>query len=833
MKKLIILLFLILSFQLKGQNNPDYIIGLELPGISINNINFSILSDTVQNLENRGWKILIQGKYALNNYKENIIEDNEINRFSEIDSSISILFYTNGGDFNFTAKVNIYQNPEEASRISLDISNYLTRNVKSYNGQILIDQIILSLNYLNNSSSNNFDEECGLGRNTDSLITAAMITKEDMFFMSPSGIPIFVKSGSKVEFFVCNGVVRQNGNVPEESFNAKGMMLSFTSDNKKYEAFPIVVNNQWIFNTYKHKLQSGEFEEYNPVKTFSQSSDKVYLGIYSDICKNFTLKIYKYENYENSSYPNKMAGPIKSIDIIKEKFTFEYKPIVDMGASYNPSVGWQFVEPDNSIEIPCPPLLDWSDLNKAISGANYTEYFNNGQTIVIYSKDGTRLAYHKYDEDDVYWIYSPIRDKWFIAELTTGTFIKEIKQLLDAALLGSLKAAIMGVPIAVSAEFIIPAELLAAGSLYAIEGDEESLAMDLILAPLGPVGDGIQMYKNANKVKEGLKNINKFDELTSSTFKSYIDGKKIKGKKTFLFINKNGKAVRISEEMVNDLKNQLGNDYSSFIDDLVDIASTNKNYIKLLEKVDGGYPYVIAWKTLIMHPLIRKDLASLTSVSKILGNSNITNIISKTDLEIVVDKLARKGVRCRTCGSGNPFYKYLDEVLDDLEHGAIKFGVSYTKVITDIKKGENFAEGAMWVAECVKKYGNDFPPGTTVFEEVFEGGIRRVDVRIGNTFFEFKSVVAVPPSRFAEQFINDMRLGEVISLNQLKWWFDGKKVSTLPKQQFLDQLETGLQNLTPNLRDDIIEKLAPANNQTLGGLLNKIDSDFNAIFSIK
>lgn len=49
----------------------------------------------------------------------------------------------------------------------------------------------------------------------------------------------------------------------------------------------------------------------------------------------------------------------------------------------------------------------------------------------------------------------------------------------------------------------------------------------------------------------------------------------------------------------------------------------------------------------------------------------------------------------------------------------------------------------------------------------------------------------------------------------------------------MDQLETGLQNLTPNLRDDIIEKLAPANNQTLGGLLNKIDSDFNAIFSIK
>lgn len=256
-----------------------------------------------------------------------------------------------------------------------------------------------------------------------------------------------------------------------------------------------------------------------------------------------------------------------------------------------------------------------------------------------------------------------------------------------------------------------------------------------------------------------------------------------------------------------------------------------KAYVKSAESPKS----VRAWEVLIEHPIIRKDITALTSASKILDNPNIATIISKSDLQTTIQKLAQKGVRCRTCSGGNAAYRYLDEILDDLEHGAVKFGDNYTSVVTGFKQGYNFTEGAMWVAEGVKKYPNEFPSNTAFefTERTTADGIRRVDVKTNNVFYEFKSVKSVPPSGFAAQFVKDMDLPEVNDLNQLKWWFDGKKVNSLPKQQFLDELESGLQNLDPILRQSIINKLAPTNNQTLNGLLIKIDTDFASIFSVK
>jgi len=253
------------------------------------------------------------------------------------------------------------------------------------------------------------------------------------------------------------------------------------------------------------------------------------------------------------------------------------------------------------------------------------------------------------------------------------------------------------------------------------------------------------------------------------------------------------------------------------------INSTNGNGVK-------------AWDALIAHPLIRKDVATLTSASKILDNTGIVNIISKTDLQSAVQKLASKGVRCRTCASGNPFYRYMDEILDDLEHGATKFGDSYKSVVTGIKQGNNFTEGAIFVADAVKRYGDDFP-SNSVFEfttKTTADNIRRVDVKVPNgfngnkdVFFEFKSVLDVPPSGFATQFVKDMDLPDVTDLNQLKWWFDGKKVNSLPKQDFIDALEGA------TISQDIINKLVKTGPKTKEALIDLIDDDFDLIFFVK
>ena len=263
-----------------------------------------------------------------------------------------------------------------------------------------------------------------------------------------------------------------------------------------------------------------------------------------------------------------------------------------------------------------------------------------------------------------------------------------------------------------------------------------------------------------------------------------------------------------------------------------DFYEAGEDVIKVLRERPGC---VRAWEVLIENPNIRKDISVLTSSSKILDNPNIATIISKSDLQTTIQKLAQKGVRCRTCSGGNPAYRYLDEILDDLGYGAVKFGDSYKSVIAGFKQGDNFTEGAMWVAEGVRKYPNEFP-SITAFEfteRTTADGIRRVDVKANNVFYEFKSVKSVPPSGFAEQFIKDMDLPDVVDLSQLKWWFDRKKINNLPKQQFLDDLYNMMPAIPNEVRERLINKFAPKNNQTLNGLMGELNDKFNNIFNIK
>lgn len=59
--------------------------------------------------------------------------------------------------------------------------------------------------------------------------------------------------------------------------------------------------------------------------------------------------------------------------------------------------------------------------------------------------------------------------------------------------------------------------------------------------------------------------------------------------------------------------------------------------------------------------------------------------------------------------------------------------------------------------------------------------IRRIDVVDETTdqfiFYEFKSVKNIPPVNFYEQFGKDLMLEDVTSLDQIKWIFDGRKVT--------------------------------------------------------
>jgi hypothetical protein len=77
---------------------------------------------------------------------------------------------------------------------------------------------------------------------------------------------------------------------------------------------------------------------------------------------------------------------------------------------------------------------------------------------------------------------------------------------------------------------------------------------------------------------------------------------------------------------------------------------------------------------------------------------------------------------------------------------------------------------------------------------------------------------------FADQFVKDLKLTEVTSLDQLKWVFDGNKVASLTKSDFMDVLESA------TIPQEVINKFVKSGAKTKNRLLDLIETDFDKIF---
>ena len=98
---------------------------------------------------------------------------------------------------------------------------------------------------------------------------------------------------------------------------------------------------------------------------------------------------------------------------------------------------------------------------------------------------------------------------------------------------------------------------------------------------------------------------------------------------------------------------------------------------------------------------------------------------------------------------------------------------------------------------CIQRYflshSEEFKGRVITFENRLDAGekVRRMDVTVGTVenmvYYEFKSVTNIPPKNFAEQFLKDLEIAN--DLSQIKWYFDGRKTSTLNKELFLEELE--------------------------------------------
>lgn len=239
---------------------------------------------------------------------------------------------------------------------------------------------------------------------------------------------------------------------------------------------------------------------------------------------------------------------------------------------------------------------------------------------------------------------------------------------------------------------------------------------------------------------------------------------------------------------------------------------------------------VDSWKVLddAGYAALKKNPASLEKLSSLLKNAKLAD--AGLD-ESMVSRLIKGN---KNAGGSAAALDDLTKGLDDLVASGTKFE-DIGKLVVDLEKGGNFAEGAGWIQRHITSNVDDFAGKTLIFESVEKAGetIRRVDVKMpdGNItkYFEFKTVSEIPPSNFATQFVKDMQIADVSYLGQLKWVFDGKKVSSLEYNvdDFIDALDK------VDIPQLVIDKLVPGANKTKDALLEVIESRFDEIFQEK
>ena len=154
-------------------------------------------------------------------------------------------------------------------------------------------------------------------------------------------------------------------------------------------------------------------------------------------------------------------------------------------------------------------------------------------------------------------------------------------------------------------------------------------------------------------------------------------------------------------------------------------------------------------------------------------------------------------------------------------------------MIAEFKKGLSFAEGERWIQRYFLSHPEEFKGRVITFESRLELGktTRIVDVVVDAKsvypyYYEFKSVTNIPPKNFAEQFLKDLEIAD--DLSQIKWYFDGRKISTLNKELFLQELEK------VEIKQELIQKwMKDSDYQTKADFITFVSTNFELIFKIR
>ncbi|SUV48359.1 fibronectin type III domain-containing protein [Bergeyella zoohelcum] len=206
--------------------------------------------------------------------------------------------------------------------------------------------------------------------------------------------------------------------------------------------------------------------------------------------------------------------------------------------------------------------------------------------------------------------------------------------------------------------------------------------------------------------------------------------------------------------------------------------------------------------------LLKESIEDPNAANALFRKADAVEALTKARLNPNIKKMgitdkALAEIRGFKGASFEDVIKQLDEFATHINPAQVE-GLS--KLVSDLGKGGSWSQGAEWTLRYISKNSTHFN-GRKIMFEVTEkwGDMENKMIRIADVvdktnpkkiiYYELKSVIDVPPGKFAEQFIKDLSRGDVTSLDQLKWIFDGKKLNNLPQKDFVKTLESSKDNL--------------------------------------
>jgi hypothetical protein len=503
---------------------------------------------------------------------------------------------------------------------------------------------------------------------------------------------------------------------------------------------------------------------------------------------------------------------------------------------------------DNSTCIPPPLNITFNELQAENIKMIYPYGESNGALYVYKQSNNIDFIYCNYNSEGVlyFYRYNQYTEQWegwrpqtpqlltqediFIATLSIMWEIGRQPHIMLAGI------SITHFPVISSAADLVDA------AIYYAEGDNLSAGLSLVGA-IPVVGESAKWLKLSNVFLKGRKLIKSADGFADAINDAVAALRQVNKESDALQLletagklsTKYGDDVhRVLMQMKNAMSADKFADVVKAIDNLDDtkqaaffngLVKNTENLANNLNKLDDKL--VSAWSKIYdLYPVKSFDINCLTHFDNIVSSVHFTNSgITETALMSLINGN-------RLAGAGAEELVQLLKGYEELVTSGTKFG-DITKLISDLEKtGTGFAEGAQWVQRYIVNNADEFKGLTVTFEEIEDivgSGIRRVDVvaNAGGTsrkiFYEFKSVQNIPPQNFAKQFIKDLEIAD--DLDQIKWIFDGKKISALDKTKFLDELKKA------DIASDVIKKWTQEDD--INKLFKLIEDNFNDIFLIK